>query len=298
MAPNKPFNRIALMGRQRQNGTEETLKALHDHLTQRGYTVVFEEDTAHFVSDKTYHTAPGDKLNQLADLIIVVGGDGSLLQAAQIAISQSLPILGVNRGRLGFLTDIYPHELAKIDEVLKGYYQEEARFLLRAEVMEKHPSSEANFVEGLNEVVLFPSNVSHMIEFEVMVNQHFVCAFRADGLIIATPTGSTAYALSGGGPIVHPDLNAIVMVPMFPHTLTNRPIVLGADNCIFINISAENKDKAYVSADGQRRLPIPPGNTLYIQKKSEPLRLIHPLDYNYFETLRAKLHWQSKHPQI
>src|SRR5579871_6090092 len=205
MLPNKPFNRVALMGRQRRNGTEETLLALHHYLQQKNHTVVFEEETTtRYASLQHFTTVPSDQLNTAADLIIVVGGDGSLLQAAQIAISQSLPILGVNRGRLGFLTDIYPNELSKIEEVLKGYYHEEARFLLRAEVLEKNTeTTNPHFVEGLNEVVLFPSNVSHMIEFEVMVNQHFVCAFRADGLIMATPTGSTAYALSGGGPIVH-----------------------------------------------------------------------------------------------
>jgi NAD+ kinase len=293
MTTNQPFQRIALMGRQRQNGTHDTLLALYDYLTTKDFSIVFEEETAKHTSPKDAEIIPGDALNEVCDLIIVVGGDGSLLHAAQIAISQSLPVLGVNRGRLGFLTDMHPEDLAKIEIVLQGEYREEPRFLLRAEVLEKE--NVVAFVEGLNEVVLFPSDVAHMIDFEVIVNEQLVCSLRSDGLIIATPTGSTAYALSGGGPIVHPSLNAIAMVPMFPHTLTNRPIVIDADSRIAIKISKENKDKAFISADGQRRIEIPIGDTVHIQKKAEHLRLIHPLDYSYFQTLRTKLHWQTKH---
>lgn len=293
MPPNKPFTRIALMGRQRQNGTRDTLTALYDYLTERSYTVVLDRETAEHVAPKEVKIVAQDELNQTSDLIIVVGGDGSLLHAAQIAIAQSLPILGVNRGRLGFLTDMHPNEFPKIEAVLKGDYHEEARFLLRAEVLEAEKV--VSFVDGLNEVVLFPSDVTHMIDFDIKIDQYWVCSLRADGLIIATPTGSTAYALSGGGPIVHPGLNAVAIVPMFPHTLTNRPIVVSADSQITITVSKKNECKAYISADGQRRIPISIGDTVHIQKKSTPLRLIHPLDYNYFDTLRAKLHWQKKH---
>jgi NAD+ kinase len=293
MPANTAFTRIALMGRQRQKGTHDTLTALHDYLVEKGYAVVFEEETAEHVALKGARSAASDTLNQVSDIIIVVGGDGSLLHAAQIAIAQSLPILGVNRGRLGFLTDMHPNELPKIDAVLQGDYSEEARFLLRAEVLEA--GKLISFIEGLNEVVLFPSDVTHMIDFDIMINQQWMCSLRADGLIIATPTGSTAYALSGGGPIVHPGLDAVAIVPMFPHTLTNRPIVINADSQMTIKVGEKNQCTAYISADGQRRIPIPIGDTVHIQKKTAPLRLIHPLDYNYFDTLRAKLHWQKKH---
>src|SRR5262249_37946604 len=155
-----------------------------------------------------------EHLAKMADLIIVVGGDGSLLQAAKIAVPQSLPVLGLNRGRLGFLADIYPHEFEKIERVLQGEYWEEQRFLLQAQVM--HQTNVLATVEALNEIVLSPGDIAHMIEFSVQVSNQFVCDFHADGLIVATPTGSTAYALSGGGPILHPALNAVVLVPMFP----------------------------------------------------------------------------------
>ncbi|MDF3054382.1 MAG: kinase [Gammaproteobacteria bacterium] len=293
MPPNPAFKRIALMGRQRQNGTYDTLITLHDYLVDKGYAVVFEKETAEHVSPQKVNAVASDELSQTSDIIIVVGGDGSLLHAAQIAIDQSLPILGVNRGRLGFLTDMHPNNLPKIEEVLNGHYHEEPRFLLRAEVLKKEEA--VAYVEGLNEVVLFPSDVAHMIDFDIMINQQSVCSLRADGLIIATPTGSTAYALSGGGPILHPELNAVAMVPMFPHTLTNRPIVVSADSHILINISHQNTCDAYASADGQRRVQIEVGDRVHIHKKSAPLRLIHPLDYSYFDTLRAKLHWQKGH---
>lgn len=291
MAPNKPFKRIALMGRQRQNGTSDTLMALYHHLTDRGYDVKFEAETASYVAPHQVTSVPTKMLHSTSDLLIVVGGDGSLLHAAQLAVAQALPVLGVNRGRLGFLTDMHPNDFSKIETVLQGHYHEEERFLLRADV--KKDETTVAFTEGLNEIMLFSPNRAHMIDFDVTVNEQFLCSLRADGLVIATPTGSTAYALSGGGPIVHPELDAIAMVPICPHTLTNRPIVIHANSHITIHVNSEIH--ACISSDGRQHIPISTGNTLHIQKKSTPLRLVHPLDYDYFEALRAKLHWQRKH---
>jgi NAD+ kinase len=175
---------------------------------------------------------------------------------------------------------------------LEGHYQEEQRFFLRADVL--HNEQSIASLEALNEIVLSPRNVAHMIEFEVMVGGQFVCDLRADGLIVATPTGSTAYALSGGGPILHPALNAIVLVPMFPHTLSNRPLVVDADSELVIQITKNNETRLFVSGDGQKRIPIALGDSLHIQKKAQTLRLIHPNGYQYFQTLRSKLGWQNK----
>lgn len=293
MSSQPTFTHIALMGRQRADGIEETLLALYRHLTARGYHVVFEQETAAAVVSQPCAGVPAASLSEHAQLLVVVGGDGSLLHAAKIAVEQGLPVLGINRGRLGFLTDIYPHEYSKIEAVLTGAYQEEARFLLSAQLQ---TAPHAKSLVALNEIVISPGNIGHMIEFEVSIGDEFVCGQRADGLILATPTGSTAYALSAGGPIVHPSLDALVLAPMFPHTLSNRPLVVPADRMIAIKIAATNIAIPFVSSDGQQQFSIPPGDTLLVKKHAQPLRLIHPLDYTYYTGLRAKLGWQSKHP--
>jgi len=292
MKNNPTFKRIALMGRHQPNHIEDTLRAIDGFLTAQQYPIVYDTETAQRLS-YPLKQVPLEELHAHCDLLVVVGGDGSLLQAAKIAVAQSLPVLGVNRGRLGFLTDVYPHELAIIAEVLEGDYQEEQRFLLSAEIF--HESQHITTVEALNEIVLSPGNIAHMIEFEIRVGDQFVCDLRADGLIVATPTGSTAYALSGGGPILHPALNAVVLVPMFPHTLSNRPLVIDAQSHVEIQITANNEAVPFVSGDGQKRIPIALGDTFRIQKKSDTLRLIHPRSYQYFQTLRSKLGWQNKH---
>ncbi len=293
MSSNPTFQRIALMGRQRQNGIEDTLFALHDYLQKNGFTVVFEQQTAAHI-DLAVTRVPSDELPQACDILLVVGGDGSMLYAAQMAASHDIPVLGINRGRLGFLTDMYPQHLEKIKEVLQGHYYEEHRFLLNGCI--DHQSKRLTEFAALNEIVLSPGETAHMLEFDVLINEQFMCEFSADGLIVATPTGSTAYALSGGGPILHPGLNAFVLVPMFPHTLSNRPIVVDANSSITIQISANNSAAPFVSGDGQKRMALPLGASLTLTKKKEQLRLIHPLDYRYFDTLRAKLGWQSRNP--
>ncbi len=289
---NPSFKRIALMGRHDRDPIQETLIALHEFLTLRNCPVVYDHETASRLPFKI-NSVSIEMLAQHCDLLIVVGGDGSLLQAAKIAVAQSLPVLGVNRGRLGFLTDIYPHELATIEAVLNGEYQAENRFLLQCHVYrEDHVIAS---IDAVNEIVLSPDSIAHMIEFEVMVNKRFVCDLRADGLIIATPTGSTAYALSGGGPIVEPSLNAIVLVPMFPHTLTNRPLVIDANAHLTIHITSHNDIIPFISGDGQKCMSIERSDRLILQKHASPLKLIHPQTYDYFETLRSKLNWQSRH---
>lgn len=291
---NKGFTKVALMGRQRRDGIEKTLLDLHDFLVQKGWPVVFEQETTKGLLSRKVSGIEASRLNEVCDVLIVVGGDGSLLHAAHIAVQQNLPVLGVNRGRLGFLTDIRPNEMDKIDAILSGKYIEEKRFMLLGKIKRKEAII-AQF-DALNEIVLSPGKIAHMIEFMVTVNQQFVYDQKADGLIIATPTGSTAYALSGGGPILYPSLNAVVLVPMFPHTLSNRPIVLDGDSQIEIKIPDKSEGFSFVSGDGQKCLEVLEGDTLVIEKKPEKLRLIHSLDYNYFETLRGKLGWQSKNP--
>lgn len=288
----KGFNRIALMGREGTAGVPETLIALKDHLLAQKKQIVIEETAAQMIPGHDLPVVSAKQLKKQADLIIVVGGDGSMINAAHLAVVEGLPVLGINRGRLGFLTDIHPDHLDKMDAILKGEYQEEKRFLLSAHLQQDH--REIAQADALNDVVLLPGDVAQMIEFDVYVNEEFVCSQRADGLIVATPTGSTAYALSGGGPIMHPSLDAIVLVPMFPHTLSSRPIVVEGDSQIRIVIAKENNISPYVSCDGQTRVALEPGGQIHIQKKKDTLRLIHPKDYNYYDTLRRKLDWEKR----
>lgn len=286
----KKFNKIAIMGRPRDIGFIETLSSLISFLQVRTVNIFLHHSIAELSPTHDLPTITDSELEQQVDLVIVIGGDGSLLRAARIAAEQNIPVLGINRGRLGFLTDIRPDALQQVGEVLDGHYQEETRFLLTATMH----NGDKQFAKdsALNDVVLQPANIAHMIEFEILINQQFVCSQRADGLIITTPTGSTAYALSAGGPILHPKLDAIVLVSICSHTLSSRPIVVEGNSEIELVVH-QNDIPAFISCDGQQRIPIPAGGKIKIHKKSKQLRLIHPLDYNYFETLRAKLGWEG-----
>ena len=285
------FHKILVMGRLGVADVPSTLLALKDYLQSLNVDIVVEKSTSPMMGKHKLPVVTSDKLPKDCDLIIVVGGDGSLLTAAHIALPSNLPVLGINRGRLGFLTDIHPDELTKISAILSGHYHEEKRFLLDLKITQEEKVLHENV--ALNDVVLLPGDIAQMIEFDITVSNEFVCSQRADGMIIATPTGSTAYALSGGGPILHPHLNAIVLVPMFPHTLSSRPVVVDGDSPIELRISDHNETSPYVSCDGLSRVAVPPGGRMYISKKRETLRLIHPIDYHYFTTLREKLGWEK-----
>lgn len=278
------FKHIALFGRASKNITE-TLVALIAYLRSQPIQITLEENTAQMLPEHQLPLFSENNIPKTVDLIVVVGGDGSLLNAAHCALPNDLPVLGINRGRLGFLTDIHPTELTKIGDVLSGQYICEKRFLLNAK-------SETQLGVALNDVVLLPGE-AQLIEFDILIDNQFVCQQRADGLIITTPTGSTAYALSGGGPILHPQLNAIALVPMFPHTLSNRPIVVDGDAKIELLISDRNDTAPFISCDGQHRLKIQPGSKIIIEKHKQLLKLIHPKNYEYFTTLREKLGWQT-----
>ena len=291
-----PFHQIVLMGRKGVNGAPETLQALKEYLLSLNRTVLFEEHAAHMMNDHNLTVLSANQLREKADLLIVVGGDGSLLNAAHIAVPQKIPVLGINRGRLGFLTDIPPHEFLKINAILEGDYMEETRFLL--EMTAEYEGEIITQGIALNDVVLLPGDVAKMIEFDISINDDFVCSQRADGLIVTTPTGSTAYALSGGGPILYPQLDAIALVPMFPHTLSSRPIVVQAHSQIKINVSSQNDISPSVSNDGQQRVVLAAGGSICIHKYKHLLHLIHPTDYNYYDTLRRKLDWERRTSKV
>lgn len=287
------FKTIGLIGRLGSAKVVETLKRLIRFLHEGGYHVILEDRTATVLLDHGQQEASRSLLGEICDLVIVVGGDGSLLGAARAFCRSGTPVLGVNRGRLGFLTDISPDDLEeKVGQVLAGDYAIEERFLLDAEVYRN--DTLVGGADALNDVVVHPGKAVRMIEFELFIDDQFVYSQRSDGLIIATPTGSTAYALSGGGPIVHPRIDAITLVPMFPHTLSSRPIVIDAASEIRIHIGETNEAYPHVSCDGQTRVVSKPDDVLYVRRKPQRLKLVHPPGHNYYEVCRSKLGWSSR----
>ncbi|NMH64656.1 NAD(+) kinase [Shewanella salipaludis] len=286
------FRTIGLIGKPHHQGTNQTLQRLHLWLEEQGLVVLVEERVASELG-KDVEAVDLLELGQRCDLAIVVGGDGNMLGAARVLARFDLGVIGVNRGNLGFLTDLAPdafeEELAR---VLAGEYETEHRFLLEAEV-HRHGKIKASNT-AVNEAVLHPGKIAHMIEFEVYIDDQFMYSQRADGMIVSTPTGSTAYSLSAGGAILTPGLQALILVPMFPHTLSCRPIVVDACSTIKLVVSPENGDNLEVSCDGHVHLAVLPGDEILIRCSKERLRLIHPKGHNYFHVLRNKLGWGSK----
>lgn len=289
---NTQFKTVGIYGRVRNPGVIETLKALIHYLDSLGQPILVDSHTADALDDPSLPRIERQDISRRCNLLIVVGGDGSLLHAAHSIIHDEIPVLGINRGRLGFLTDILPTQLVKIKAILEGEFRLEKRFLITATV--EHQGKVLGQNDALNEVALIPDSVPHMNEFEIYIDDQFVCSQDSDGVIVATPTGSTAYALSGGGPIIHPQLDALVIVPMFPHTLSVRPIVIEGNRRITLIVSPHNSATPRLTCDGQAFISTPPGSHIHIQKKPQRLHLIHPTDYDYYETLRSKLHWGRK----
>lgn len=289
------FKRVILYARQyRANqGVNESVHRLIDFLDQQDLEIYQDVDTSPDF-EMNIPILPREEMGKKNDLIVVVGGDGSLLSAARMAIQVNTPVIGINRGRLGFLTDILPQDIeTHLADVLAGRYTEEKRFLLHTTIHDDdHIYFEGN---ALNDVVLGRGKETHLIEFSVYVNQQLVSHYRSDGMILSTPTGSTAYALSAGGPIMHPQLNAIVLVPMFSHSLSSRPLVIDGEAQIELRISEFNETDLRISCDGHESKMVKPGQKVSIRKNANQLRLLHPLDYHYYDTLRSKLGWESKH---
>jgi NAD+ kinase len=284
------FACVGLVGRSQRDGLEPVLEELITLLHLRGHEVLLEERLAELVPSSEDPRLPIEEIGARADLVIVIGGDGSLLGAARTLARFDLPVLGVNRGRLGFLTDITPDELSEqVSAVLDGDYDQESRFLLDATVV--RGGKVIGSADALNDVVVNSGTSAQMIEFELYVNDVFVYRQRADGLIVSTPTGSTAYSLSGGGPIMHPTLDAIVLVPMFPHALSSRPIVLDGNSEVRIDILERNRTHPPVTCDGQVNLTARPGDSVSIVKKPHRLLLLHPKGHSFYASCRDKLRW-------
>ena len=223
------------------------------------------------------------------DLLIVIGGDGSLLSAGRQFGIKGPPIIGINRGKLGFLADIPPSNLSQsLTEIILGNFIDDERFFLTSQINNQKRN---NFL-CLNEFVIHSGAVAKMIEFEVHIDERFVFSQRADGIIISTPTGSTAYSLSGGGPIVHPNVKAITLLPMFPHSLSNSPLLVDIESTIKITMLG-NKSTAKLSMDSQDSLLLKRGDEIFVKKAEDKLTLLHPVGYDFYESCRKKLGWSS-----
>jgi len=286
----KSFRTIGIVGRLGSAKALDTVRRLKQFLLNRQLQVILEESLAEALPGHGLQVCSRRTLGETCDLVIVVGGDGSLLGAARALAGSGVPLLGINRGNLGFLADIPPDALEQpIGEVLAGHYRVENRFLLEAEV--RRGGEAPGQGDALNDVVLHPGKSTKMIEFELFIDGQFVCNQKADGLIVATPTGSTAYSLSAGGPIMHPKLDAIVIVPMYPHTLSSRPIVIDGNSELKIVVANHLAIYPQVSCDGQNHFSCAPGDSIHVRKKAQKLRLLHPLSHNYYQVCRSKLGW-------
>lgn len=284
------FRNIGLVGRPGNHAVMDTLLQVHDFLQARGLHVIFDPATAALTGRDDVQSCAQEDLGEACDLVVVVGGDGSLLHAARQLVRSGTPVLGINRGRLGFLTDVAPDQLdQKLAAVLRGDFVEDTRFLLSAEV--RRGSDTLAPMLALNDIIMHTGNTVHMVEFELYVEGQFVYRLRSDGLIVCTPTGSTAYALSGGGPILHPRLDAFGLVPMHPHTLSSRPIVVDGRSEIKILLLSDTPP--VLSADGQASCSLQTGDWVHVRKHPFKLRLLHPPGHDFYEACRTKLGWNS-----
>lgn len=285
------FRTIGIIGKFSDPTIGDTIAKLGQLLTQRKIRTIVEQDAFdRLAAPPPLDTADLDTLGQLCDLVIVVGGDGTFLHAARSLVDSDIPLVGVNLGRLGFLVDISPDEMAdRLNEILDGHYREERRALLHAYVERDGQRVEEGV--ALNDVVVHKWNTVRVIECQTYVDDALVHRQRSDGTIVSTPTGSTAYALSGGGPIIHPALNAILLVPVCPHTLSNRPLVIDGDSRIKLVFEPGQTEFVRVTLDGQINFGLREGDTVHIVKHERPICLLHPQDHDHYQILRAKLRW-------
>jgi NAD+ kinase len=284
------FKCIALMGNLQDPRVTDSVLAVASHLPTRGAEVLIDQDQQIDGLPDAVRRVPPDQLAAQAEMIIAIGGDGAMLNAARQAAEAGIPLLGVNRGRLGFLADVSPGDRYEpLDQVLAGEFESDERMLLRAKIRSGDTTRDCGL--ALNDVVVKRQDTGRMLEYHSYVDGKFVNTHGGDGFIVATPTGSTAYALSCGGPIVAPVLNALVLAPICPHTLSDRPIVIPGDSLTEVSVGDDTEDRAEVNCDGEVSGVLGAGDLLQIAAAEQRLKLIHPIGYDYFEILRSKLNW-------
>lgn len=286
---------IAIAGKPQATGIVQTLSEIAQFLAGHGHTVVFEQETARHVNLPGYKAMTAAEIGEFADVAIVVGGDGTMLGIARELAPYRIPLIGINQGRLGFMTDIsLDRMMPSLEEMLKGKVEAESRALLEATVMRNGlPIYNAL---ALNDVVVFRGGGAGMVELTVEVDGRFMSSQRSDGLIVSTPTGSTAYSLSSGGPILHPNLAGVVLVPIAPHALSNRPIVV--PNTSEIVITVIHGRETNVNFDMQSLAHVQVGDKIVIRRALHDITFLHPTGWNYYDTLRKKLHWNEQPTDI
>jgi NAD+ kinase len=287
------FKTVALVGKYQSQGIAEPLIDIAGLLKQNDYVPLIEQETADNIGLTSYDVAPIESIGRRADVAIVVGGDGTMLSVARLLAPHKVPLIGINQGRLGFMTDVAMKDKREaLTAILRGEYDAEERHILAGTVIRQGQVLLDTL--SLNDVVVSRGVIGGMIEMTVSIDGKFVYNQRADGLIIATPTGSTAYALSANGPIVHPNLSAIVLVPVAPHALTNRPIAL-SDDCTVELVLTRGRD-AGAHFDGQAHISLLERDIIRVRLSEHRIRFLHPKGYDYFRMLREKLHWSALPP--
>jgi NAD+ kinase len=268
---------------------------LADFLTKRGTRVLLDPITATHIGTDSREVLPLEEVGRAADLAIVIGGDGTMLNIARTFAPYDVALVGINQGRLGFLTDISLDTMFEtITAILDGQYVTEERMLLASEVWSGGNSSQERVFDVLafNDVVVAKGFKGGLIDIEVRIDGQFIYNQRSDGLIVATPTGSTAYALSSGGPIVHPSLSLMTLVPVSPHTLSNRPIVISADSVVEIVVCSADDPRAHF--DSHSHFDLREGDRVVVRRYSHQIKLLHPVGHSYYAMLREKLHWNRE----
>lgn len=288
MQPTSPFKTIGIISRPRRSNLAEVIPGLLRWLGERGVTPLYDPETASSLMNGALGTTRHE-IAQESDLLLVLGGDGTLLAAAREAAERAVPVLPINMGSLGFLTSFTVEELyPALESVLAGRATITERVLLLVERVNAGQIVSQQRV--LNDAVVHKGTLARMIQLELLIDGGFVCRYRADGLIVATPTGSTAYSMSAGGPIVHPAVESILITPICPHTLSDRPVVVPDTSKVELRLS-ESADAVFLTLDGQTGVPMQRGDYVRITRAAERLKLIQPPNKTYFEILRNKLRW-------
>jgi NAD+ kinase len=287
------FKKIGIIGKHGDERVVKAITVLSNYLVEKNFEIYLDKITAELDIDLPHEVLDRQALGNTVDLAVIIGGDGTLLNAARSLVNFNVPLLGINLGRLGFLTDVSPENLEQtLDEIFAGEFTEEPRGLLHTQIYRQ--GELINQSSAFNDVVIHKWNGARMLEYETYIDSQFINTTRSDGIIVSTPTGSTGYALSGGGPLLHPSLHAIVLVPICPHSMSYRPLVVYADSEIKIIVKDCNQAEAQVTCDGQINLGLQAEDKIHITRENNVIRLIHPRSYDYYAMLRAKLHWGKR----
>lgn len=287
------FTTVALVGKYKTPEIASSLMHLAGFLSGKGLKVLVDNVTAEHIKQDQYPVVDLRKMDVEVDLVIVLGGDGTMLNIACILAPYGIPLVGVNQGRLGFLTDISLDTMQPtIAAMLEGKYVIQKRLILQASVL--RDGVEVFNSRAFNEVVIHRDNANCMIEFDVSIDDEYVYNQHADGLIVATPTGSTAYALSSGGAILHPGIDIVELVPVCPHTLSNRPIVVTGESVIQIDVRVYRTAYVRVRFDSHSYFDLKPDDRIVVRRYEKPAILLHPVGHSYYHTLREKLHWNKQ----